>query len=492
MVSVSFDLGRPLPLQPRQWQSQLIRLLRQRLGQGQPLGQGQGQDVLIHAGPGAGKTLGALLGVWRLRQDGLLGPFVVFCHRTAIGGQWRQAAARMGLELCEWTGDSQAAAAALAAGDGLLLSYQAAALHLQQLQQLLQLHVKTPWMAIADEVHHLGVDPDEPEAAAWGHAFSSLSGTAALRLGLTGTPFRADQLAFCSARRQPRREGDQITWQIVPDLCVEPRQLIAAGDVRPLEFRFQDGWVDHARPDAGGDAERSSLSAETRESWRARNLRRAIRLGDGSSIALRVLLQARKALERVRQQHPEAGGLVFARDIAHARQIAQLLQEEGDQVVLVQSLDPEASGRLRSFQQGQGDWLVSVDMCSEGFDAPRLRVVAYLSTVVTRSRFVQAITRAVRLEGERSACEAIPRDASLVFAPADPLLISHARSWSISEPYLLRSSSVAEAGINLGAGGSSSLMPLAAVAQGTAGVIAMGGPQLPGFLGSTAPHKRPA
>ncbi|MFM1811763.1 MAG: hypothetical protein RLZZ336_701 [Cyanobacteriota bacterium] len=490
MVPVSFDLSRPLPLQPRQWQSQLIQLLRARLGQGGALG----QDVLIHAGPGAGKTLGALLAIWRLQQDRRIGRFVVFCHRTAIAAQWLKAAARLELNLAEWSLDTADALEAATADQGLLLSYQTAALHQGRLQALLQRWGAAPWMAIADEVHHLGVDPDEPEAAAWGHAFSTLTSSAALRLGLTGTPFRADQLAFCAARRQACRDGDQITWQIVPDLCVEPRQLIAAGDVRPLEFRFQDGWVDHARPDAPAEpeAERSCLSAETRESWRARNLRRAIRLGDASSIALRVLLQARKGLARVRQQHPEAGGLVFARDIAHARQIAQLLQDEGDQVLLVHSLDPEASERLRRFHQGQGDWLVSIDMCSEGFDAPRLRVVAYLSTVVTRSRFVQAITRAVRLEGDRCAQEAIPRDASLVFAPADPLLLSHARSWSISEPYLLRGSMPAPLPDPMGGGGAQGSLPLAAVDQGTGGVIALGGPQLPGFVGSTTQHRRPA
>jgi len=490
MVPVSFDLSRPLPLQPRQWQSQLIQLLRARLGQGGA----QGQDVLIHAGPGAGKTLGALLAIWRLQQDRRIGRFVVFTHRTAIAAQWLKAAARLDMHLAEWSPDGAHAPDGAADAQGLLLSYQTAALHQQRLQGLLQGWTATPWMAVADEVHHLGVDPDEPEAAAWGHAFNSLSGSAALRLGLTGTPFRADQLAFCAARRQPRRDGDQITWQIVPDLCVEPRQLIAAGDVRPLEFRFQDGWVDHARAESAAEpeAERSCLSAETRESWRARNLRRAIRLGDGGGIALRLLLQARQRLERVRREHPEAGGLVIARDIAHARQITHLLQDEGDQALLVHSLDPEAGERLHRFHQGEGDWLVSIDMCSEGFDAPRLRVVAYLSTVVTRSRFVQAITRAVRLEGERCAQEGIPRDASLVFAPADPLLLSHARSWSISEPYLLRGSIPAPLGSTIGAGGGQGSLPLTAVDQGTGAVIALGGPQLPGFVSSTTPQQRPA
>ena len=73
MAAPSFNLvsgppkGAPPP-RPRQWQSQLIQLLRRRLERQDP----GGQDVLIHAGPGAGKTLGALLGYQALAADGRL------------------------------------------------------------------------------------------------------------------------------------------------------------------------------------------------------------------------------------------------------------------------------------------------------------------------------------------------------------------------------------------------------------------------------------
>jgi superfamily II DNA or RNA helicase len=475
--------GEARRIEPRQWQRQLIQLLRARLVRPSS----GGHDVLIHAGPGAGKTLGALLSFRQLQREGRLQRALVFCHRSAIARQWLAAAQAVGLELRSW--DPQLDAAALAADGswhGLLLSYQAAARHLPSLCERWPAAAAGPWLAIADEVHHLGLDPEEPEAAAWGQAFTGLCAGASLRLGLTGTPFRADNLAFCAARRQVVREGDQLVEHIVPDLSVEPRQLIAAGDVRPLEFRFQDGWVDHGRPGpdgrGSGAAETSPLSAEARESWRARNLRRAIRLGDGSSIALRVLLGARRRLEALRPAHGQAGGLVIARDIAHARGLGQLLEEQGEQVLLVHSQDPEAAARLAAFQDGEGDWLVSVDMAAEGFDAPRLRVVAYLTTVVTRSRFVQAITRAVRMDGGRAALEAIPRQPSYVFAPADPLLIAYARSWSLSEPYLLRprpGGAVEEAETGAARG---HRLPLQAIDERAGSLLRVRGPELPPFL----------
>ena len=336
-------------------------------------------------------------------------------------------------------------------------------------------------MAIADEAHHLGLDPDEPDNTAWGGTFLELTQHCRLRLGLTGTPFRADNLAFCAARRIRLRQGNELIEQIVPDLAVEPRELIAAGDVRPLEFRFQDGWVEHSR-EGLPDRDVSPLSAETRESWRARNLRRAIELGDDSGIGQQLLLRAQRKLKQVRLQHPNAAGLVIARDIDHAQAITTLLEEDGHRVDLVHSQESGAAERLNRFQQGSAQWLVSIDMCAEGFDAPRLRVIAYLTTVVTKSRFLQGITRAVRMTPELAAQEPTPRHPSFVYAPADPLLMAYARTWSLAEPYVIQPKQ--EQLVDVPSGGSwrGPSLPLEAVDDGASQLIRVRSPQLPGFL----------
>ena len=204
---------------------------------------------------------------------------------------------------------------------------------------------------------------------------------------------------------------------------------------------------------------------------------------DSSCIGQQVILQAQRRLARVRQQQPNAAGLVIARDIDHASAIACLLEDDGDKVDLVHSQDPEAAARLDGFQAGGADWLVSIDMCAEGFDAPRLRVVAYLTTVVTRSRFLQGITRAVRMTPELAEQEPVPRNPSYVVAPADPLLMSYARTWSVAEPYVL--SPVDSDAMPLsdppGRGRGPSL-PLEAVNDGAGAMIRLKTPQLPSFL----------
>ena len=311
-----------------------------------------------------------------------------------------------------------------------------------------------------------------------------LTNSVRLRLGLTGTPFRADNLAFCAARCiRVRLDGGRWAEQIRPDLCVEPRDLIAAGDVRPLEFRFQDGWVEHSRK-GQPDRDVSPLSAERRESWRARNLRRAIHLADSSSIVQQVLLRVQQQLNQLRASAAGRSALI-SRDISHAEAISRMYIDDGNRVELIHSQSAQATERLNAFQSGSADWLVSIDMCAEGFDAPRLRVVDYLTTVVTRNRFVQGITRAVRMTPGLAAREAIPRQASFVFAPADPLLMDYARSWSVAEPYLLRPQAQDDQDDlqRVGARRGSSLL-LQAVEDGAGAVIVIRPktPELPAFL----------
>ena len=449
-------------------------MLRRRLAKGSS----DDRDVLVFAGPGAGKTLGALLAYRSMKQQGLLNHLVVMCHRTSIQAQWKRAAAQLEINLQEWPHEETDVVGA----EGLLVTYQGAGRQLQRLKQALELWDLNRCMAIADEAHHLGVSPDEPETPAWGQTFQQISGSLRLRLGLTGTPFRADNLAFCSARRIRRLQDGVPIEQIVPDLCVEPRELISAGDVRPLEFHFQDGWVEHSR-EGLPDRDVSPLSSEQRESWRARNLRRAIRLADSSSIGQQVLLKAQQKLNSIRTKHPGAAGLVIARDINHAASIARMLQEDGNTVDLVHSQDKDATQRLHDFQLGQAQWLVSIDMCSEGFDAPRLRVVAYMTTVVTKSRFLQGITRAVRMTPSLAQNEPVPRHPSYVFAPADPLLMQYAQSWASAEPYVIRPQHNQDEDLPAPAASWRGLsLPLEAINDGASEVIQLKAPELPSFL----------
>ena len=475
---ISFDLPKYnscLDVYPRKWQKELIKLIRRRLLVNNTLG----TDVLVHAGPGAGKTLGALLSFKAMKEELLLERFLVFCHRNSIVEQWRKSSQRLGLRV--ELGDLCQPLCLPKNVDGLIFTYQGVSKKNREYINKILDWSSQRTIAIADEAHHLGIDPDEPDGQVWGRSFLGITANNTLRLGLTGTPFRADNLAFCSARTISVPLGTDIVEQITPDLCIEPRDLIDQGDVRPLEFHFQDGWVEHNR---AGTLERdfSTISNENRESWRARNLRNAVCISGESTIALNLLMRARKKLETIRLKHKNAAGLIIAKDIDHSKAIANLLKENGDSVELVHSNEKKANIRLVNFEKGTSKWLVSIDMCSEGFDAPRLRLVAYLTTVATRSRFVQAITRAVRVSGSSDSADDIPREPSYVFAPADPLLMEYARTWSISKPYLIRSNNLEVVSDEDFAKGNGISLPMEAINHESGRIIRMRTLELPGFL----------
>ncbi len=370
-----------------------------------------------------------------MQKEGLLDGVIVFCHRNSILQQWIESAKNLGIKL-QGIDHSSSQEKLSTQKDGWVLTYQEASINPNQTKQILQDQSHKNVLAIGDEAHHLGIDPNESESPAWGKAFLEITKSCKLRLGLTGTPFRADNLSFCSAKKTLIQDKGEFIEQITPDLCIESQELIEAGDVRPLEFHFQDGSVEHKR-NGIPNKDLSFLSNELRESWRARNLRRAIRLSDSSSIAVQILIKSQKKLDQIRKSHPNAAGLVIARDIEHANSISNFLKENGSSVELIHSEQKDASLRLANFKSSQIHWLVSIDMCSEGFDAPRIRLVAYMTTVVTKSRFLQGITRAVRMSTARASLESIPRQPSVVFAPADPLLMEYAKEWSRSKPYLI-------------------------------------------------------
>jgi superfamily II DNA or RNA helicase len=137
-----------------------------------------------------------------MQQEGKLKCFLVMCHRTSILSQWRSSAERLGLRLEDWSESSAQLQSQniqsqnIQNADGWIVTYQGAASQLQGLKQALESWAGDELLAIADEAHHLGVDPDEPDGPVWGRTFLELSSQARLRLGLTGTPFRADNLAF--------------------------------------------------------------------------------------------------------------------------------------------------------------------------------------------------------------------------------------------------------------------------------------------------------
>ena len=110
-----------------------------------------------------------------------------------------------------------------------------------------------------------------------------------------------------------------------------------------------------------------------------------------------VLRSADRRLSEVREQVPDAGGLVIATDQTAARAYAEILRGiTGEEPAVVLSDEAEASSRIEAFATSTTRWMVAVRMVSEGVDVPRLAVGVYATSASTPLFFAQAIGRFVR------------------------------------------------------------------------------------------------
>jgi superfamily II DNA or RNA helicase len=355
-------------------------------------------DFLAVATPGAGKTTFALTAA---RQALAAHPgrrLVVVAPTQHLKGQWAGAAERFGLHLDPaWiTGEPLPPQV-----HGIVVTYQQVAQGAEAVRQ-----VARDGFAVLDEVHHAGDD------RAWGDGVRTALEVAAVRLSLSGTPFRSDSLAIPFVKYDAAGEAEpDIEYGYGPALA--DRTV-----VRPVHFPRLGGDMEWIGPD--GSAQSASFDDALDGRLAAQRLRTALDVG-GAWLP-DALTRAHAQLMEIRASHTDAGGLVIAMDREHARGIAGIMRRVlGVDAVVATSDDPAAGARIDEFAGGRRPWLVAVRMVSEGVDIPRLRVGVFATTTTTELFFRQAVGRIVRYVPGRTG-----RQPSYMFMPDDPRLRAHA------------------------------------------------------------------
>lgn len=357
-----------------------------------------GDDFLAVATPGAGKTTFALTAA---RQDLAAHPgrrLVVVAPTQHLKGQWAAAAERFGLHLDPaWISGEPLPPEV----HGVVTTYQQVAQSAREVRVL-----ANGAFAVLDEVHHAGDD------RAWGDGVRTGLEVAAVRLCLSGTPFRSDSLAIPFVQYDSGGEAEpDVEYGYGPALA--DRTV-----VRPVHFPRLGGEMEWIGPD--GSAQSASFDDALDGRLAAQRLRTALDVG-GAWLP-DALARAHAQLMEIRAQHPNAGGLVIAMDREHARDIAGIMKRVvGVEAVVVTSDDPAASRRISDFAAGRQPWLVAVRMVSEGVDIPRLRVGVFATTTTTELFFRQAVGRIVRYVPGQGG-----RQPSYMFMPDDPRLRAHA------------------------------------------------------------------
>lgn len=370
-------------------------------------------DFLAVATPGAGKTTFALTCARASLADNPR-TLIVVAPTSHLKVQWSLAAHRLGLQLDpDWSpGDGLARDV-----HGLVTTYQQIATG-NTAAKLAGL--SADGFVILDEIHHAGHD------RAWGDSIRLAFGHAARRLSLSGTPFRSDAIQIPFVRYDATGEGDQAHADFTYGYADALRD---GGVVRPVYFPRVDGDMEWTT--AAGDVITANFQDELTKDQMSMRLRTALSL-EGEWMPS-VLAKANDQLRAIRQDHPDAGGLVIAIDQDHAQGIARLLRDRfGTASDVVISDDPTASRKIAEFSHNGRPWLVAVRMVSEGVDIPRLRVGVFATTTSTELFFRQAVGRFVRWQPGRTAQKAY------VYIPDDPRLRTHAFEIAEARRHILR------------------------------------------------------
>jgi superfamily II DNA or RNA helicase len=378
----------------------------------------RGGPFLVSAAPGAGKTRPALEAARRLLRARAVTNVVLVCPTTPLTRQWAAAAGRLGLHLVP----DAATPRPPKDFDGVAVTYARVASAGEKWSRL----VSPGTLVIADEAHHLGED------LAWGDGFSTAFGSAKRWLLLSGTPFRSDATPIPGVRYD--RDG-----VVVPDVSYSYAAAVRDGICRPVQFITFDGTLSWR---SGDDVIESSFDTVLTGREASRRYRTAIstELPDGLP---RILRSAHERLLKVRDGgHRDAGGLVIAADGTHAKQIARLLREAtGKAPTVVLHTEAQAAKKLAAFTSSREEWIVAVNMVSEGVDIPRLRVGVYATAAKTPLIFRQIVGRFVRTIAGRTP------DQSWLYLPADPVLRDHAAKVEEELRHVLRRSTAEEEGL---------------------------------------------
>jgi superfamily II DNA or RNA helicase len=338
------------------------------------------RDYLLAALPGSGKTKAANRVAREYRDTFPASKIIVVVPSRHLRHQWRKAAAMNNVQLAskDFSGN-------LIDFDGVVATYDAVHSNRQLYKRLCNKH---PCFVIFDEIHHAA------ERKAWGEAISFAFESADRRLHLSGTPFKSDgqKIAFL-------RVGHDGKYQC--DFTYDYPTALRDGVLRTACFHRYSGEVSVAIDDQLFTWHTDDELSDTDAARRLRGLLRS------RSFTHEILLEAKRSLDLLRLDKPDAGGLVACIDIAHANVVADLIAKiEGQRPDIATSDDENASHVIEAFATSHRKWLVSVKMVSEGVDIPRLMVLAFLTNTTTELFFRQIVARVLRNQNTEFDSEA--------------------------------------------------------------------------------------
>jgi superfamily II DNA or RNA helicase len=387
----------PQNLKPRVWHTECLAEFRARV-QSPPVGQ---LTFLVSAGVGSGKTYLAALIAAEALNTGLVRRVVYVCPNRAIKRAVRQTFSAFDIFLTDWSNRRHAQDGEGVFSQGAILTYQS----LARRPEVQARRHRTPTLVIFDEIHHLGDKQtwDVAARAAFAHPSTVV-------LGLSGTPFRADNRSIPFVDTYFTDDG---LLSFRPNYPYPLGRAILDGVCRRPQFHWLGAEVDVT---TNGHSHRHVLDDQVQDDLATLLLSGAVKHGSGSRLdALKEAVRVCTAEQRklIIFVGGDSGAIDLATNDAETLLPAELqsIGVPAADIVSVTSASPDAVEKLHSFGKSPARILVTVNMVSEGVDIPEVSAALFLTSITAKATTIQRIGRALR--GNRPA-------VALVFMFRDP------------------------------------------------------------------------
>ncbi|WP_321529018.1 DEAD/DEAH box helicase family protein [Sedimenticola selenatireducens] len=351
---------------------------------------------LCLATPGAGKTIMASTLAKRLFDQDMIDLVICFSPSVIVATDFKS----------ELEQQITARIDGLIGSKGCSLTYQSMLSLPDTFWGLLSEH-RT--FVIFDEIHHCaGQSPEH--ANAWGEKIiSRIQGQATYTLALTGTPWRSDAVPIVLSRyRGPDR-------RIHCDYQYGLAKAVRDGVCRPPHITIIDNDQIVVRQ---GQATNNYISFEELLQQSGCSYENLIK---NDALMRYMISQADQKLSELRVATPNAGGLIVAGSVDHARQIHTLLRQEFNEEADIATYQEEnALEVIRYYKYSAAKWIISVGMISEGTNIPRLQVCCHLTRIKTELCFRQILGRILRATWNSA-------EKGFLYMPAEPTLVKYAR-----------------------------------------------------------------
>lgn len=349
------------------------------------------RNFVIYAGTGSGKTIAGSQCVYDHLCEYGTDLCIVAVPYRAIKNGWADALRRYGLEVAakptEIANDTSVIVTTYG-GAPSVIHYVTREMPSRRI------------LFVFDEFHHL------EETNSWAGTFINFpDNRVSRRILLSGTPWRENGNIPDGWVKYD--ENDEIIAHVrhtygdnvnAPD--DEQRNTVSV-KFKPIRVH----GVERVYKEDGTQEDAPYDSDKTR---RSDSMSPFVRFSDIESLrdrqGLRELLHnAVDQLSALRLRNPLVGGIVFVQDRHAGKAVQHYLEELGRRAVLITSDDSLAHKQLQEFRENpMMEWLVAIDMVSEGVDIPRLRVVADLTNRATLMHIIQRWGRVLRRLRDRN------------------------------------------------------------------------------------------